>query len=229
MLLLAFDTAGPHCAVALARFDGREVAILHQASERLERGHAERLVPMVEEALAEGGLSYRDLDRIGVTTGPGSFTGVRVGIAAARGFALALGIPAVGIGSLAALLNPIRSAHDAGTAVAVVDSRRGQLSLAACDLASGAAICTAAAATVGEAVAALERAVRPLILTGSGAALLAAALDGSQSIAIVEAEAPDIADVARLAADALPGSPPLPIYARGADAKPQAGKAVRRA
>ena len=101
MLLLAIDTAGPDCAVALARSGAGGAEILVRASERIGRGHAERLMPMIEAALRRSAsVDFADLDRIAVTTGPGSFTGVRVGIAAARGLALALDIPAVGVGSL---------------------------------------------------------------------------------------------------------------------------------
>src|SRR6266404_2143129 len=107
MLLLAIDTAGPDCAVALARSGADGGKILVRTSERIGRGRAERLMPMIESALAEAGADFADLDRVAVTTGPGSFTGVRVGIAAARGLALALDIPAVGVRSLDALAFPI--------------------------------------------------------------------------------------------------------------------------
>ena len=69
----------------------------------MERGHAEALMPMLDAVLAEAGAGYRDLTRIAVCTGPGSFTGIRIGIAAARGLALGLGVPAIGITRLEAL------------------------------------------------------------------------------------------------------------------------------
>ena len=115
MLLLAIDTAGPVCAVALARAADGGPEILTRIEERIGRGHAERLMPMIEEALTCAQKSFDDLDRIGVTIGPGSFTGVRVGVAAARGLALALDIPAVGVGSLDAIMLPVTRAYDSGT------------------------------------------------------------------------------------------------------------------
>src|SRR5688572_14347483 len=103
MLLLALDTAGPDCAAALARSAPRGCEIVARRSECLGRGHAERLMPMIAELLAETATSFTHIRRIVVTTGPGSFTGIRVGVAAARGLALALAVPAVGVGSLEAL------------------------------------------------------------------------------------------------------------------------------
>src|SRR5215207_11035135 len=95
--ILALDTSLEDCAVAIAA--GGRVTLVR---ETIGRGHAERLFGMVEAALAEAGLRLADIDRFAVTVGPGSFTGIRVGVAAARGFALATGKPAVGISTLAA-------------------------------------------------------------------------------------------------------------------------------
>ena len=92
MLTLGIDTSADCCAVAL-HGDG----VVASASERMQRGHAERLMPMIDRLLDEAGVGYADLTRIAVCTGPGSFTGLRVGIAAARGLALGLGIPTVGV------------------------------------------------------------------------------------------------------------------------------------
>jgi tRNA threonylcarbamoyladenosine biosynthesis protein TsaB len=98
-LVLAFDTASARCAAALVR--GGDV--LARRDEPMERGQAERLLPMLEEMLAEAGVGWRDLGGIGVVTGPGNFTGVRVAVAAARGLALALGVPAAGVSVFEAL------------------------------------------------------------------------------------------------------------------------------
>jgi tRNA threonylcarbamoyl adenosine modification protein YeaZ len=163
-----------------------------------------------------------------VTVGPGSFTGVRVGIAAARGLALALAIPAVGVGSLAALAAPLVRTEDSGTAVAVLDAKRGELFAFACDIASGDVVVPARAASPAMLAEELAAAVGPLVLTGAGAPLLAPALARSDVRVAGGAEFPDIADVARLGAAAESDRPPVPLYARGADAKPQAGSAVAR-
>jgi tRNA threonylcarbamoyl adenosine modification protein YeaZ len=167
MLVLAFDTAGPDCAAALARSAADEMDVLARASEKLGRGHAERLLPMIGELLREAGVTYADLDRIAVTTGPGSFTGVRVGVAAARALALALGIPAVGIGSLEALARPELQRHSEGTVVAVLDARRGEVYAMAADLGSGSVLIGPLAAPVETIAADLARAERPLVLVGA--------------------------------------------------------------
>lgn len=98
-LVLGFDTSAAHCAAALLSGD----RIVAQAHEPMDRGQAERLMPMLEAVLGEAGATWRDLARIGVGTGPGNFTGVRIAVAAARGLALGLGIPAIGVPRLEAL------------------------------------------------------------------------------------------------------------------------------
>lgn len=92
-LILAFDTAGPHCMAALCRGD----LLLGARSEMLARGQAERLMPMLGELLAGAGATWADLSAIGVGVGPGNFTGIRIAVSAARGLALGLDIPAVGV------------------------------------------------------------------------------------------------------------------------------------
>ncbi|MBL3701620.1 tRNA (adenosine(37)-N6)-threonylcarbamoyltransferase complex dimerization subunit type 1 TsaB [Sulfitobacter sp. BDSS02] len=90
---LAFDTSAGHCAAAVLR-DGE---IVIAKGEDMTRGQAERLVPLLEEVLAEAGLAWSDIDRIGVGVGPGNFTGIRISVATARGLALGLGVPAIGV------------------------------------------------------------------------------------------------------------------------------------
>jgi tRNA threonylcarbamoyl adenosine modification protein YeaZ len=98
-LTLGFDTSAAHCAVALLR--GQD--IIAQRTEAMARGQAERLIPLIEEILAEAGVSWRSLTRIGVGTGPGNFTGIRISVSAARGLALGLEIPAIGVSAFDAL------------------------------------------------------------------------------------------------------------------------------
>ncbi|APG48332.1 tRNA (adenosine(37)-N6)-threonylcarbamoyltransferase complex dimerization subunit type 1 TsaB [Phaeobacter porticola] len=93
VLILGFDTSAAHCAAALLRGD----AIVAQTCEEMARGQAERLLPLLEEVLAEGGASWSDLDAMGVGIGPGNFTGIRIAVSAARGLAVGLGVPAVGV------------------------------------------------------------------------------------------------------------------------------------
>jgi tRNA threonylcarbamoyladenosine biosynthesis protein TsaB len=99
MIVLALDTALDACSVAIARDD----AVLANLSERMQRGQAERLAPMAREAADAAGVSFSELDCVAVTTGPGSFTGVRVGLSFARALALALSKPCIGVSTLEAL------------------------------------------------------------------------------------------------------------------------------
>jgi tRNA threonylcarbamoyladenosine biosynthesis protein TsaB len=115
-LVLAFDTSAAHCAAVLVR-DGR---VLATATETMSRGQAERLFPMIEELLAEAGVGWDDLGGIGVCTGPGNFTGLRVAVAAARGLALSLGVPAVGVSRLEVL------GDRPGVTVTAISDKRGR-------------------------------------------------------------------------------------------------------
>jgi len=99
MIVLAIDTSLDACSVAILR-DG---VVLASCSEPMQRGQAERLAPMVQEIAQGAGIAFADLDRIAVTTGPGSFTGVRVGLSFARALALAVGKPCIGVSTLEAL------------------------------------------------------------------------------------------------------------------------------
>lgn len=92
-LILAFDTSGPYCAATLTR----GATILAEYTEDMTRGQAERLFPLLEEIMTEGGATWNQLDAIGVGIGPGNFTGIRVAVSAARGLALGLSVPAVGV------------------------------------------------------------------------------------------------------------------------------------
>jgi tRNA threonylcarbamoyladenosine biosynthesis protein TsaB len=218
MTVLALDTALDACAAALLLAGGESMA----RSELIGRGHAERLMPMVESLMRDAGLAPRDLTRVAVTIGPGSFTGIRVGLSAARGLALALGIPAVGVSTLAGLAASV----PAGRTAAVVDARRGELYVGFFD--GGEPIGeprAVAAATLAEEMPDVDR------LVGTGAQLLADALAaaGRPVPEVVALPAPDILGVARLgAAAALPDAAPKPLYLRAPDAKPQDAFRVAR-
>ena len=119
--VLAFDTSGPHCAACLLLQDQ---VFLRQ--EDMAKGQAERLMPLLEELLAEAGIGWPDLTLLAVGTGPGNFTGVRIAVAAARGLALGRGIPAIGVTTLEALAHglprPLRVVEDARRGMVYVQS-----------------------------------------------------------------------------------------------------------
>ncbi|SLN49986.1 tRNA (adenosine(37)-N6)-threonylcarbamoyltransferase complex dimerization subunit type 1 TsaB [Ruegeria meonggei] len=100
-IILAFDTSAAHCAAALLRGD----TIAASRVEPMSRGQAERLMPLIQDLLTDTGCTWDDLTAIGVGIGPGNFTGIRISVSAARGLALGLGIPAVGVSGFDALSN----------------------------------------------------------------------------------------------------------------------------
>lgn len=210
MIVLAIDTCLFACSVAVV--DGEQV--LARRVEPMSRGHQERLAPLVQEAMAEAGLGFDKLERIGVTVGPGSFTGLRVGLAFAKGLASALSIPAVGIGSLEALADTER-----GNVVAVLDAKRGQVYLQA--FSDGVPVSAPDALPI-ETAAARVAEFAPDTLIGTGAALLAAVRPGAK---VIEADVTDPVAVARLAALRSP-VPPRPLYLRAPDAKLPGGKTL---
>ncbi|MHC0054772.1 tRNA (adenosine(37)-N6)-threonylcarbamoyltransferase complex dimerization subunit type 1 TsaB [Actibacterium sp. D379-3] len=117
-LILGFDTSAAHCAAALLSGD----RVLACRAEEMGKGQAERLMPLLQDLLAEGGATWRDLAVLGVGVGPGNFTGIRIAVSAARGLALSLGVPAVGVSTFEAqafgLPRPV---------TALVDARRGMV------------------------------------------------------------------------------------------------------
>ena len=105
MIVLGLDTSTTACSAAI--IDGERV--LAARSEPMVRGHQERLASLVQEVMGEAGLRFDQLERIGCTVGPGSFTGLRVGMAFAKAMGLALGVPAAGVGTLEALAATVRA------------------------------------------------------------------------------------------------------------------------
>lgn len=218
MRILAIDTALDLCSVAFVTAAGRGPAL----SEPLARGHAERLFAMVEAVLAEDGATLEDADRIAVTIGPGSFTGIRIGLAAARGFALALGRPVIGVDTLEALAASAAE-RPSGPVFAAIDARKGEVYAAVHH--RGTEVVAPFAADVA---AALDRVPHDCgLVIGSGAPLLAhaATVAGRRLPPLEPLAGPDIRKVAAIAAARAPAArPPAPLYLRAPDAKPQAGR-----
>src|SRR5438309_424265 len=125
MRVLAIDTALEACSAAV--LDTERGGILASESIPMLRGHAEALLPLVSRVMSEAGLEFGALDRIAVTVGPGSFTGLRVGVSAARGIAVAAGKPAIGLSTLSALAAPHVAARSGDTIMAAIDGRNEQI------------------------------------------------------------------------------------------------------
>lgn len=208
MVVLGLDTCLTACSVAA--LDGERV--LARAVEPMARGHQERLAPLARRVMDVAGLGFDRLDRIGVTVGPGSFTGLRVGLAFAKGLGQALGIPVIGVGALEALAAGVSAP---GLVFAVLDAKRGQVWMQA--FRDGVALMAPDGLEIGAACARAAEFVAgdPVVLVGSGGPLLADALPGALQ---APAEGCDPAAVARLAA-AKPVSSPRPLYLRAPDAR----------
>ena len=207
-MILALDTCLTACSAAV--LDGETVRAAR--SEAMPRGHQERLAPLVRELMIDAGVGFPELTRIGVTVGPGSFTGLRVGLAFAKGLSSALSIPCVGVGALEAL-----AYGQPGFVVAVIDARREQVYVQM--FADGAALMAPDALTAQDAMARLAElyAGGPATLIGSGAPLLAPILPTAR---VLTPEGPDPVAVARLAQrGSAPTHPPRPLYLRAPDAK----------
>ena len=201
MLILSIDTCLGACSCAVVS-DDRPLA---SAFEPMTRGHQERLASMVEATMSEANIGFADLDRIAVTVGPGSFTGLRVGLAFAKGLGLALGKPVVGVGALEAL-----GAEEPGRTLALADARRGQVYWQAFE--DGRPLNEASASTLDDAAAFFV----PDIVTGPGADLVAGRFAGAS---ITGRPAPDPVVIARIGAATLDPERPRPLYLRTPDAK----------
>jgi tRNA threonylcarbamoyladenosine biosynthesis protein TsaB len=206
LLVLGLDTCLNACSVAVLDAD----RVLAHESEVMARGHQERLAPMAQRAMQIAGLGFDDLDRIAVTIGPGSFTGLRVGLAFAKGLGAALGLPVIGVGTLEAL-----AAQAEGLVFAALDARRDQVYLQAFD--DGRALMAPDVLPIPTAAARVAELAmgRSATFVGSGGPLLTGVIPGATLLA---ADGADARQVARLAAG-RPATPPRPLYLRAPDAK----------
>jgi len=209
-VVLAFDCAVSGLGIAVVR-DGRRLAGLAEGG----RDQATRLLPAIEAVLDEAGVARRELSLIAVTVGPGSFTGVRVGLAAARGLAIGLGVPLAGVATTSVLL--AQAASRGRLLVAAVDSRLGDWFCALGE--DGQQPFVASAPDLARRVCG-----RSCLVVGTGVQALAAELVASGADATAEEALPDPVTIARLAVDAgidawrrrnAEEGLPRPLYLRG--------------
>jgi tRNA threonylcarbamoyladenosine biosynthesis protein TsaB len=218
MLILAIDTALDACAAGLLDSDAGK--LIAQESQAMKRGHAEALMPLIARVMKDAGVAFASLDRIAVTTGPGSFTGLRVGLSAARGIALAANKPVVGLTTLTAYAAPIVSQNGEQPVISAIDARHDQVYFQAVS-GDGGSLIRPRVAPIEEALGASRFGAPHLV--GNAAKILADRwpADAPPPFKVDAQPAPDIAGVAWLGAAVSPDSaPPRPFYLRAPDAKP---------
>jgi tRNA threonylcarbamoyladenosine biosynthesis protein TsaB len=218
MLILAIDTALDACAAGILDTDaGRLIA---QESLAMKRGHAEALMPLIARVIQGSGVTFTDFDRIAVTTGPGSFTGLRVGLSAARGIALAANKPVVGVTTLNAYAAPVVSQNAEQPVISAIDARHDHVYFQAVS-GNGGSLIRPRVAPIEEALAASKFGAPHLV--GNAADILCQRwpADAPQPFKVDPQPAPDIAWVAWLGAAVTPNAAPArPFYLRAPDAKP---------
>lgn len=217
MKILAVDTALGACSAAILE---NEIVLAHRF-EMMERGHAERVAPMVREVMVEAGVGFAGLDRLAVTTGPGTFTGQRVGLAFMRGLRIALKRPLVGVTTLEAMMAAALADTGLSAAAALHDARRGEVYCAA--FRDGRVVMPPCVFAVADAISALRRLMGNCLFALAGtAAGDAVALYNAQgaNARLSRITQPDAVWVARLALGATaPEGPPRPLYLRAPDAR----------
>jgi tRNA threonylcarbamoyladenosine biosynthesis protein TsaB len=219
MLILAIDTALDACAAGV--LDTRASRLIAHESQPMKRGHAEALMPLIARVMAQSGIGFADLDRIAVTTGPGSFTGLRVGLSAARGLGLAAGKPVVGLTTLTAYAAPVVSRNEPHPIISAIDARHDHVyfQVVAGD---GSPLIRPRVAPVAEALEAARLGAPHIV--GNAAQILADRwpADAAPPLRVDAQPAPDITWIGWLGAAVSPESAPArPYYLRAPDAKPQ--------
>jgi len=218
MLILAIDTALDACAAAV--LDTEASKLIAQESQAMKRGHAEALMPLIARVMKASGVGFAALDRIAVTTGPGSFTGLRVGLSAARGIALAADKPVVGLTTLTAFAAPVVAQNAAQPVISAIDARHDHVYFQVVS-GDGSSLVRPRVAPVEEALEAARFGAPHLV--GNAAQLLADRwpADAPPPFKVDAQPAPDIAWVAWLGAAVSPDAAPArPYYLRAPDAKP---------
>jgi tRNA threonylcarbamoyladenosine biosynthesis protein TsaB len=218
MLILALDTALDACSAAvLDTTTSKTIAI---ESQPMKRGHAEALMPLIARVMAASGVAFTALDRIAVTTGPGSFTGLRVGLSAARGIALAADRPVVGLTTLTAYAAPVVAENGEHPIISAIDARHDHVYFQVVS-GDGSPLIKPKVAPIAEALEASQFGAPHLV--GNAAEILADRwpADAPPPFKIDPQAAPDIAWVAWVGAAVSPETAPAkPYYLRAPDAKP---------
>jgi tRNA threonylcarbamoyladenosine biosynthesis protein TsaB len=218
MLILAIDTALDACAAAV--LDTGTSTLIAMESQAMKRGHAEALMPLIARVMKQSGLPFAALDRVAVTTGPGSFTGLRVGLSAARGIGLAAGKPVVGLTTLSAYAAPVVSEAGEPPVISAIDARHDQVYFQVVR-GNGSSLVRAKVAPITEALEASRFGAPHLV--GNAAKILAERWpsDAPPPLTAEPQAAPDITWVAWLGAAVDPATAPArPYYLRAPDAKP---------
>jgi tRNA threonylcarbamoyladenosine biosynthesis protein TsaB len=223
MNLLALDTCFDACSVAAGRRLRSLTPSIAFASEPMATGHAERLMPMIEMVMADARMRFSELERIAIATGPGTFTGARIAVAAARGLSLATGASIVVVSSLELMaMNPVVDARGAETLAIATDARRGEVYFQSFDPRSLKSLAPPALLTVEAAAASL--AGKAAVIAGSGAAAVSAIVQGNgdSARAICPDLLPDAIDMLFLSSEWPAVTRASPLYLRPPDAKPPA-------
>src|SRR6202158_4434636 len=207
MLILAIDTALDACAAGVLDTDAGK--LIAQESQAMKRGHAEALMPLIARVMKESGITFASLDRIAVTTGPGSFTGLRVGLSAARGIALAASKPVVGLTTLTAYAAPVVSQNGEQPVISAIDARHDQVYFQVVS-GNGSSLIRPRVAPIEEALAAARFGAPYLV--GNAARILGRRwpVDALPPFKVDALAAPDIAWVAWLPARGRPRPRPAP-------------------
>lgn len=222
--LLAIDTATSGCSVCVWRANQGEGQVLAQESLAMARGQAQELMVMVDRVLVQAGVEPADLSAVAVTRGPGAFTGLRIALATAKGFALAVGVPCVGVTTLEAIAAAVPSEERAGTFVLTcVESKREDLyvQLFDADLAPLSEPMACNAQALQDLVGTGIGSGAPLVLVGDAAQRAHDMLQSSDATLSDANPLPNPAHIARIAAARLGDNPPMPqpLYLRPPDAK----------
>ena len=218
MLILAIDTALDACAAAV--LDTEAGKLIAHESLPMKRGHAEALMPLIARVMKASGVAFASLDRIAVTTGPGSFTGLRVGLSAARGIALAASKPVVGLTTLTAYAAPVVGQNSEHPVISAIDARHDHVYFQVVS-GDGGSLVRPRVAPIAEALDAVRFGAPHLVGNAAGILSQHWPAEAPPPFRVDAQPAPDIAWVAWLGAAVSPDTAPArPYYLRAPDAKP---------